>query len=259
MNKLFVAELKKVIYLRSTWVFLVSSAAFGALNTSATAFFLGSEENFGMPGVDTVQGVESVYANAVSSYLFALIIGILIMTSEYKHGTAVATFLVSPKRHRVLLAKIAVGATAGFTVQLISYLVGVFAGFITLSFQENVATPSTSSLLNTLFACLISGFVLGIVGVGLGALIKVQVAAITGAVLWTLLVESLIILFFNDIGKYLPGGVITGVLQIEVGGPPSLDLEFNFLSPGASTLLLLGYAILFSGIAALTTLKKDIE
>ena len=94
-------------------------------------------------------------------------------------------------------------------------------------------------------ASVISGLVLGIVGVGLGALVKNQIAAVTGAVIWTLIVEGLVVAFVESIGKYLPAGAITGLVDVDFG-----DNDFNFsienyLTPGPATLVLLGYAALF--------------
>jgi hypothetical protein len=89
--------------------------------------------------------------------------------------------------------------------------------------------------------------------------VKNQVVAVTGAVIWTLIVEGLIVAFVESIGKYLPAGAITGLVNVDFG-----ENEFNFaienyLSPGPATLVLLGYAAVFSIIAMRTTLRRDLD
>lgn len=256
------SELRKLIYLRSNWLLLIWSGLFAALGTVAPIMVLNSETRgaaMGFSGTSTPEGINAVFANAAGGYLFALIMGILIMTNEFRHGTAVGTFLVTPKRSTVLVAKLIAAAIAGLVVQIFSFLVAVGSGVIALRFFEPHA-PVTAELLWKIFrASVLSGVVLGIVGVGLGALVKNQIAAVTGAVIWTLIVEGLVVAFVESIGKYLPAGAITGLVDLDFG---SNDFNFsieNYLSPLPATLVLLGYAAAFSLIAVRTTLRRDLD
>ena len=213
----------------------------------------------GFSGTETPEGINAVFANAAGGYLFALIIGILIMTNEYRHGTAVGTFLVTPKRSTVLFAKLIAASFAGLVVQVFSFIFAVSSGFIALNFFEPHAPVPMELLWKVFRASVISGLVLGIVGVGLGALVKNQIAAVTGAVIWTLIVEGLVVAFVESIGKYLPAGAITGLVDVDFG---ENDFNFsieNYLTPGPATLVLLGYAALFSLIAMRTTLRRDLD
>jgi len=241
---------------------LLWSGLFAGLGTVAPIMVLNSETRgmgMGFSGTNTPEGINAVFANAAGGYLFALIIGILIMTNEYRHGTAVGTFLVTPKRSTVLLAKLIAASFAGLIVQVFSFIFAVTSGFIALNFFEPHAPVPMELLWKVFRASVISGLVLGIVGVGLGALVKNQIAAVTGAVIWTLIVEGLVVAFVESIGKYLPAGAITGLVDVDFG-----DNDFNFsienyLTPGPATLVLLGYAALFSIIAMCTTLRRDLD
>ena len=72
------------------------------------------------------------------------------------------------------------------------------------------------------------------------------------ALIWVLLVESLIVSLWPSVGKWLPGGALNGVLQVESFFAGSyLDV-----APAAGLLLL--YGALFAGISAATTLRRDI-
>jgi ABC-type transport system involved in multi-copper enzyme maturation permease subunit len=157
------------------------------------------------------------------------------------------------------VAKLIAAALAGLIVQIFSFLIALSSGLIALTFYEPHA-PVTGELIWKVFrASALSGIVLGIVGVGLGALVKNQVAAVTGAVIWTLIVEGLVVAFVESIGKYLPAGAITGLVDLDFG---SNDFNFsieNYLSPGAAILVLLGYAAAFSLVAMRTTLRRDLD
>lgn len=262
MKNLLQSELRKLIYLRANWLLLLWSGLFAGLGTVAPIMVLNSGTRgmgMGFSGTNTPEGINAVFANAAGGYLFALIMGILIMTNEYRHGTAVGTFLVTPKRSTVLLAKLIAASFAGLIVQVFSFIFAVTSGFIALNFFEPHAPVPMELLWKVLRASVISGLVLGIVGVGLGALVKNQIAAVTGAVIWTLIVEGLVVAFVESIGKYLPAGAITGLVDVDFG-----DNDFNFsiedyLTPGPATLVLLGYAALFSIIAMRTTLRRDLD
>ena len=260
MKNLLQSELRKLVYLRANWLLLLWSGLFAALGTVAPIMVLNSDNNrMGFSGTTTPEGINAVFANAAGGYLFALIMGILIMTNEYRHGTAVGTFLVTPKRATVLYAKLIAAAIAGLVVQIFSYVMAVSSGFIALTFFEPHA-PVTMELLWKVFrASILSGLVLGIVGVGLGALVKNQVAAVTGAVIWTLIVEGLVVAFVESVGKYLPAGAITGLVDVDFG---ENDFNFtidNYLTPGPAILVLLAYAATFSVLAMRTTLRRDLD
>ena len=54
-----------------------------------------------------------VYGLAVNiGYIFPILLGVLLVTGEFRHGTLIPTFLATPRRGTVLLAKLTVGSLA---------------------------------------------------------------------------------------------------------------------------------------------------
>ena len=111
MTALVRAEFKKVVSTRLWWALLIGALAFSALQSLVTALFSGVDAGAGqpsMPGLETAEAIRSVYPMAMFSgtYMFALVLGITGMTGEYRYQTITSTFLVSPRRHRVVVAKI---------------------------------------------------------------------------------------------------------------------------------------------------------
>jgi len=262
MKNLLQSELRKLIYLRSNWLLLLWSGLFAALGTVAPILVLNSESRgmgMGFSGTNTPEGINAVFANAAGGYLFALIMGILIMTNEFRLGTATYTIIDIQFILTTIIVLFEHYLFSLFLKPIFSFLIATSAGVIALGFFEPHA-PVTSELLWKNFrASVLSGIVLGIVGVGLGALVKNQIAAVTGAVIWTLIVEGLVVAFVESIGKYLPAGAITGLVDLDFGAN---DFNFsieNYLSPLPATLVLLGYAAMFSLVAMRTTLRRDLD
>jgi ABC-type transport system involved in multi-copper enzyme maturation permease subunit len=181
------------------------------------------------------------------------------MSGEFRHGTAVATFLASPKRARVLIAKLFVAALAGAFFQIVSAGLAVIAGFYTLTFFKDVSSPGESVFLNLAVASVVSGAVLGLVGVAIGSLIRNQLIAIVSTLVWLFILEPIVLLLFVDAGKWLPTGAITGMLALEFESEVIGVSTADYLSPGVSVLVLLGYGMFFTVLALITSMRRDID
>ena len=78
------------------------SLLFGILLTSDTRRRRRAE-----PWATTSQMVNTVYTAGLSvGYLLMLTIGVIQVGSEYRHKTITGTFLATPRRSRVMLAKV---------------------------------------------------------------------------------------------------------------------------------------------------------
>ncbi|MEK9536525.1 MAG: ABC transporter permease [Aquiluna sp.] len=252
------SEWRKLIYVRAHWGLLIAAVLLSGLGTGVTPLILDSSGAFGF-GLDQQEAVDSVYANAISGYIFAIIIGIMLMAGEFRHGTAVATFLTAPKRGTVLANKLTMAAIAGILVMVISTAAGIVAGLIGMSFYPDAASPSDNIFLNTMIAALVSGAVLGIIGVALGTLIRNQMLAIVGALIYLFVIDPILLLVWPDAGKFLPSGLITAMMALDIQSPELGFDTTNYLPPLTATLVLLGYGVVFGAVAITTSLRRDIE
>jgi len=253
------SEWRKLVYVRAHWGLLVGAVVLAGFGTAVTPIILDSNSaTFGL-ALDQQTAVDSVYANAISSYIFAIIIGIMLMSGEFRHGTAVATFLTAPKRGTVLANKLGIAAIGGALVMVLSTGAGIAAGWVTLSFFENVAEPSSGVFLNTMIAAVVSGSILGIVGVAIGTLIRNQMLAITGSLIYLFVVDPILLTLVPDAGKWLPSGLITAMLALDIQAPEFGIDTANYLPPLTATLVLLGYGVVFGVVAIATSLRRDID
>jgi len=141
--RLLGAELRKMTYQRAMWGMVIAGALFSVLGTASTPFILASSgDGLGFGTLAEQNVVDTVYANAVSGYIFAMLLGVLVVAGEFRHGTAVATFVAAPKRGRVLLAKMVAAGIAGLALQSVATATGLLSGYIALLFYPDAARAS---------------------------------------------------------------------------------------------------------------------
>jgi ABC-2 type transport system permease protein len=236
------SELTKLIGTRSTWVLTALSGAFCALWT--VAIILTMHES-------SAEGVRSAYQNAQQAFLFSLILGILGMTSEYRHQTITWSFLVSRRRPRLMLAKfVAYGLAGGLGVAVVAAVFTAAAATITLAARGFPVTAP--GLAPVLLGATVSTVIYGLLGVSLGALIRNQAAAIAVAFGWFYYAEYLLVWLLPSVGKWVPGGVAKSLIDF------TLDGRMTLLPAWIGGLIFLGYAVVFGGAAYLFTTRRDV-
>jgi hypothetical protein len=114
----------------------------------------------------------------VPGLLLAGLLGVLVMTSEYSSGTIRATLAASPGRPLVLAAKAMVFGALALAAGEVAAFVSFFAGGATL--PHGIPMPALGQP-GVLRAVLLSGTsfcLIGLLGLGLGAIIRHSPAAI---------------------------------------------------------------------------------
>ena len=254
MTALVRAEWTKLFTTR-VWIGLVLGAClmaggFAALFTGLA----GAEPDGGQPGlpaVGTPQYEEVVFSVAANASVLFLILGIIGMTQEYRHRTATPTFLTTPRRGRVVAGKLlAYGAAAvPFAVLVLAVVVGVvlvYAG------ARGAAPSLDADNLRTLAAAGLVLVVFAVIGVGVGALLRNQVGAIVGALVYLYVAEPII----SSIGavqgayKWLPGGAVQAITS-DFQAP-------DLLEPWQGGLLLLGYGLLAALLGTFLAVRRDV-
>ena len=206
MTRLVRTELLKLWTTRTARIVLALAAAGTAALTVAVLALAGRP---GQPalGDDALRQLVGV-PNAPLA-LAALVLGILGMAGEFRHGTATPTFLVTPRRGRVVAAKLAASALAGLAVALVAAVV-VLAIALPWLPAKGVHVPLADPGLAARVAGLAAAVALhGVLGTGLGALARNQFAAVVaGLLLWQGGVEDLLagLLGRPGLARWLPEG-----------------------------------------------------
>jgi ABC-2 type transport system permease protein len=245
MIRLIRAELTKLATTRLIYGLAAAMAAFAVLTVAANIL-----DRQGAPPLSAdhfpmlVAGPVTLVSGA------ALLLGILGMTGEFRHQTVTQTFLVTPDRGRVVAAKLVAYPLAGIALALaiLAFTAAAATGWL----AAKGITPSLADarLGRVLLGAVLAAGLCGLVGVGVGALVRNQVAALVGVAVWVLLVEGLLMSLLNapSLGKWLPSAA-AAALTNPGGGQ---------LSRVAGALLLTGYALALAVAGTRLVLRRDI-
>jgi ABC-type transport system involved in multi-copper enzyme maturation permease subunit len=224
-------------------------AGFAALLTG----FAGQTQNGqpGLPPVGTPAFEQLAFAVGTNATVLLLILGIIGMTQEYRHRTATPTFLTTPRRGRVVVAKLVAYGLAAVPFALAILAVNVLV--VTVYAGARGATPSlTGDNLQVLTSSGIALVIYAVIGVGIGALLRNQVGAIVGALVYLFVVEPIIRAIPATSGayKWMPGGALEALTATFQG--PAL------LAAWQGGLLLLGYGLVAAVLGTLLAVRRDV-
>lgn len=250
MKDLIKGELLKLLTTRTFWWTIVAGLAFVPLGVSLAILNAGSAEA-SLPALASSEGVRNVMAAASSSAQVLLILGILSMAGEFRHGTATSTFLISPNRQRVVGAKLAAASLVGIVVAAIASALTLVIALPWLAARDVSVSLADSDVLLPLLGGIAATALAPIVGVGIGTLLRNQTVAVAVTLVWTMIVESILVGFLPEFGRWLPGGALsamTGVATVNGG-----------LLPGwAGALVFAGYGLLFAFLGTSFIQRRDV-
>jgi len=262
MSALVSSELLKIRTTRTWWAMLIGAAVVSLVFTALLAAIAGAEVpgQPPTPGPDDPAMARTTYLTGFQwAYLFALVLGVLSMAGELRHQTITPTFLASPHRGRVVIAKMvsvvlfsvlfAVGALLVSTI--VAALIFLVRGYEVDLLGNGVPRALALAVLATA--------IWGLVGLGLGTMIRNQVAAIFVGIGVAVIIDPIISFGLNnvswggDVAKFLPSQASSAIIQASSGG-----VELQMLSWWAGALVLLAYGVVFAGIGTALTLQRDI-
>ncbi len=251
MTALVRAELLKLRTVAPPFWLLLTTLGFVLLSVLATVL------TAGMDGAPLQRDDPELLARAVASAsagnVILLVLGILALTQEFRFGTATPSFLVTPRRGSVLAAKLVAIALAGLVFALISIVFALGVSWLLIELRGD-ALVFDSTVVEVLLGVGLCLLLYGPIGVGVGALIRNQIAAVVAALAWTFIAEQLLVALLPEVGKWTPGGASSAVLQLGDLATTRGDL----LPVWGGALLLVAYAVVLSVVAATLTLRRDL-
>jgi ABC-2 type transport system permease protein len=245
VSTLLKAEMLK---LRTTRTFVALVAAALALSLLVVVLTALLGDNF------SERDVKSLFT-ADFTGLFILLLGVIGMAGEWRHRTITGTVLAAPDRLRLLAAKVIAYAAAGALLSLIVTLTIMLVGSIILS-ARGEPTIGVSDLLDVLWRNLLVAALLGALGVGIGGLLRNQVVAIVGILIFAFAVEPTLFALVPDVGRFAPtSNAPSGIIHANPFGDQSTK---DLLAPGIAVLVMLGWIGLFFAAAGARLRKFDL-
>jgi ABC-2 type transport system permease protein len=245
MPSLIRAEIRKLTSLRGPWLLL---AAGPLLVIAGVSGLVVSDRNLAEPATRN-----AALAHVGLAALLTLVLGVLAVAGEYRYRTVTDTYLGCPRRGRVVAAKLAVYSVLGALAGLVTAATALATVAIWWSAKGVTFPLSTSDTWRTLGGGVAANIAFAAIGVGLGALIRNLVIAITVALLWIVLIEGILAqLLGSTLARWLPFAASAALDRSTMSGTAGL------LSQWAGALVLLGYVAVFVGAAVVTTLNRDV-
>jgi hypothetical protein len=253
MRRLIAGEFHKLIATRLWLWLLLGAMAITALYASLQIAFSDDPETW-TPALSTADGQQTLFAAGASaaSPLVAVLAAIGI-TGEYRHRTATTTFLATPHRGRVITAKLITYGLVGVGYALACTAVVTAIAVPWLSTKDIDMSVAGNGLPATIVGGVAAVALYALIGVGLGALLREQVATVVGLLIYLYVVEAILtaIPALHDWTRYLPGPADNALTGITLTNQ-------DFLQPWQGGLVLTMYCLVIAAAGTWLATRADV-
>jgi ABC-2 type transport system permease protein len=208
-------------------------------------------------GLNTKNASADLTNNALAGVSAGLlligVLGVLVMTSEYTSGMIRATLAAAPNRPLVLVAKAAVFGAVALVLGEATSFISFFAGAATL--RHGIAAPALSQP-GVLRAVLLSGAsfcLIGLLGLGLGAIIRHTAAGVAVMVGGVYVGGQVIAAVAHPLFAYIPISIVANSL----GTTRPVGHGVHMLPPWAGLGMLCLYAAVTLVIGGWLLARRD--
>lgn len=243
---LLMGELLKLRTTRMVYGLLGALLVIVAIATVATIVELSVTE------LEQEENQGDLFGTAATGVIFLLLLGVMLMSGEFRHGTITQTLLITPNRWKVLGAKLVAAGLLGLAFGAIAELFALVLGVPLLQIRGVdfvFGEEGRSLVVGTLLATMLCGMV----GVALGSVIRNQVVAIVVVFVTLLIAELTLTAIFEsrwpEVPKYFPGHAISAVIE---GAEDTHSRE-------GGVAVLLGYVLVLGGIGGKFVFQRDVN
>ena len=208
----------------------------------------------------TTQQLNNLVGSGFQGYLLALLLGVLCITTEFRHKTVTTAFLVTPQRPVFVVGKMILAAIAGAVLAVIMLVATMIGGGLTLVARGGSFSAMLHQLPSVAPGMILVFALFAILGVGIGSLLTNQVAAIIVVLGWFILLEGILVSLVTSAEKWVPTGAALAASNLTrgQGGGNNGGEVFHLFNQWQGTLLMLGYGILFAAIGSYFLTRRDI-
>ncbi len=246
---LIVAEVRK---LTTVWTTAILTLVGVAVAGAGGAFFV-FESEFSGEFLGQDAQVAAIIDQVGGVAIIALVVGLLSVTTEFRHQTIGRTFQLVPSRTRVVVAKMLVGAVYG----LVFFALGAvpLLGVMLVSGQDLAFGTQAQA---ALWQGPVGLALMTVFGVALGALLRSQVVAVALALVHFFIIESLFVQFLPEVGRWLPFQALNALFTSEETAALAGDMAGPVLEPLTGLAVFLGYVAVAATAAVVLMRTRDV-
>jgi hypothetical protein len=209
MTRLFGAELLKLRTIRTMWGFAAAAVGLSGL---IAAGHIGSPPKEGRLAPDFQ--FDLVLRAAFPVVVLALLLGILLFTNEFRHGTISRTLLVTPRRTVLVALKLMVGAAAGLGLAVLAFVTTAIVAVIWLGIIDVPLRPGDA--VDGFWRAAVAAMLIGALGAAVGGAVHSQVGALVGTLVWLFIAEPLVwvllgLAHVGGVADYLPAVTVLSI------------------------------------------------
>jgi ABC-2 type transport system permease protein len=197
----------------------------------------------------TAEDQRGLFGAASIAGIFSALAGVLLVTGEYRFGTIRPTFLFTPRRSRVLAAKLAAGLLGGLALGVAAEALALAVGGTILAARGIPFALSHGELALLVLGTFAGVALWGGIGVGIGLIVRSQVGAVIGLLAWGFVADNLLFAFVPSVGRFTPTRAQDGLMGLTVD---------HLLSPAAGGAVLVAWtaALALAGVGS--TARRDV-
>jgi ABC-2 type transport system permease protein len=174
-----------------------------------------------------------------------LIFGIVGATGEYRHRTIAPAVLIAPGRARLTVARLIAYLLTALVVGVAMVVVALVIGLPLAGGGQDLAG---SDLVTIAGGGLIVAVLTTALGVGVGVLVRNQVAGVVGALIWLFILSPVLGLIDEQLPNY------TTLPAAGVAGGGSGDISW-----ARSVVVLVAWAVVFFAAGLLVERRRDVD
>jgi ABC-type transport system involved in multi-copper enzyme maturation permease subunit len=202
----------------------------------------------------TTQQLRNLVGSGFQGYLFALLLGTLLVTSEFRHKTVTTSFLVTPVRAKLVAGKLLTAAILGAMLAVIMLAATVIGGGLTLAARGGSFTDMVHQIPSVAPGMILVFALFAILGVGIGSVLTNQVAAIIVVLGWFIILEGILVSLVHSAERWVPTGAATAAANLTRGR----GADFGLFNWWQGALLMLAYGLFFAAIGSVILTRRDI-
>jgi ABC-2 type transport system permease protein len=206
---------------------------------------------FALNDIRSERDLEDAFNAAGIATILLLILGIVATTGEYRHRTITGALLATPDRRRFLVSKLIAYVITGAVLGATAIAVAMAVGFPWLAVRDQPTDLLTTGdylllALRGIGAAALSGAI----GAAIGAIVRNQVGAVVGILIYLFIAEPSISLIDDRVVDYTLGQSQSAL----VGG----SLAEDSLAPGWAALVYIGWTLLLAVIGIVLEQRRDV-